>query len=149
VVRGVFDCIDTAKQMTKSVILIRLIAIVALLGLNGCVSWHRTDLTSSGTDQTLTYTQHGFGLFPRICGFFWASGDALEKSTIQLNGVKDHYTESEFTIVDWDGKPIEHLRGKTGTVTFDRKSHVVVIKIYLGGKPLEINGRYSYREKRS
>lgn len=129
----------------------RLIALVGLLNFSGgCVFWHRTDLTSNGPAQTLTYSVHAFGLYPGICGFIWVSGDALEKRTIRLNGLKDHYTESEFTIVDWDGNPVESLREKKGTVIFDRKSHIVTINISIDGKPLEaFNGRHSYRDKRS
>ena len=111
--------------------------------------WHRTDLKPSETNQTLTYSEHGFGLFPGICGFFWASGDVIEEDAIRLNGIKDYYTDSDFEIVDRDGKPIKYLGEKKGTVSFERKRHIVVIKIYIDGKPFELNGRHSYREKRA
>ena len=124
------------------------IAAATVLGLSGCVLWHSTDLTHTGSNPTLTRSVKGFGLYLNIHnGFEWLSGDALEKTTIQLHGTKDHYTESEFDIVDWDGKPIPYLQAKTGTVTFDRKAHTVVIAIYIDGKPFALNGRRSYRDK--
>jgi hypothetical protein len=124
------------------------IAVATLLGLSSCVLWHSTDLTHNGSNPTLTRSLKGSGLFLNIhTGFEWLTGDALEKTTIQFHGAKDHYTESEFEIVDWDGKPISYLQAKTGTVTFDRKSHTVLIAIHIDGRPFAHNGRYSYRDK--
>ena len=124
------------------------IAVLTVLGLGGCVSWRSTDLTPSGSSSALTRSVKGFGLFLNIhTGFEWLSGDACEKTTIQLHGTKDHYTETEFDIVDWDGKPIPYLQAKTGTVTLDQMAHTVVIAIYIDGKPFSLNGRHSYRDK--
>src|SRR5436190_8253210 len=117
---------------------------VATVGLSSCLSWHSTDLTHNGSRPTRTRSLKGFGLFLNIhTGFEWLSGNALEKTTIQLHGTRDYYTESEFEIVDWDGKPISYLQAKTGTITFDRRSHTVVIAIYIDGRPFDGNGRYS------
>jgi hypothetical protein len=125
------------------------IAIAITLCLSSCAWWHSTDLTQTGSgNPTLTRSVKGFGLWLNIhTGFEWLSGDALEKSSIRLHGARDHYTESEFDIVDWDGNPVSHNQDKKGTVTFDRKSHTVVIAIYINGRPFDANGRHSYREK--
>jgi hypothetical protein len=126
------------------------IAVATVLGFSSCVPWHSTDLTHNGNNATLTRSLKGFGLFLNIhTGLEWLSGDAFEKITIQLHGTKERYTDSEFQIVDWDGKPISYLQAKTGTVTFDRNSHTVVIAIYIGGRPFAHNGRYSYRDKQA
>ena len=107
------------------------IALAAVLGLNGCVMWRNKTLTHSGNDLVLNRSYKVFGLLLGPHTVEWGSGDAWEKTTIQLHGTRDYYTESEFEIVDWDGKPISYLQAKTGTITFDRRSHTVVIAIYI------------------
>ncbi len=123
------------------------IALLLICLTTGCASWRSTELTPIGSDSTLTRSVKGFGLFLNIhTGFEWLSGDAYEKTAILLRGTKDHYTETEFDIVDWDGKPISY-QAKTGTVTLDRETHSVVIAIYINGKPFSLNGRHSYKDK--
>ena len=125
------------------------IALATVLGLGGCVPWHSTDLTHIGSNSALTRSVKVFGLiFSPHTGFEWSSGDAIEKDTLQFYGTKDHYTETEFDIVDWDGKPISYLQTKTGTVTFDRKAHTVFVAIYIDGKPFDLNGQHSYKDKK-
>ena len=123
------------------------IALAAVLGLNGCVMWRSTTLTHSGNDLVLNRSYKVFGLLLGPHTVEWGSGDAWEKTTIQLHGIKDHYTETEFDILDWNGKPDPLMQDKTGTVTLDRKSHTAVIAIYVKGEPFDLNGRHSYKDK--
>ncbi|MDB6028077.1 MAG: hypothetical protein JWM68_4300, partial [Verrucomicrobiales bacterium] len=91
-----------------------------------------------------------YGLWLNIHnGLEWTSGDILEQDAIQLHGTKECYTASEFDILDAYGKPFKYSHPKTGTITLDRKKHKAIVAVYVDGKPLDINGRYRYKDKRN
>src|SRR6266850_415914 len=111
------------------------------LGLSGCVLWHSTTLSSNDDTARLTLAVNAAGfLLVGPCSTPYVGKITEAEAVIKLNGVKDRYSENDFEIVDSGRTTWRGGEEMNGLISFDRKSRMVDIKVYIKGRPFRLNG---------